>query len=230
MLCPKHPLLAIYCCPLSGKSCQSRWLRLWRRVPRKTAFPWWKPETVPDALCTFFTSGSLNQNLICNAFWFFFCSQRKPDFRLGSKTGSIHVLKMLTTITILSQIKGHLVFSLSSIRSRTRKFSLRPANFLLHTILFANSAHSILEQIQIGLDLRLLRRIFFSRWNTQIQLKITFSLVPKLEMQCRTAYKNLARLTTTTIFPPARAPGKLSERTQRCVSSSSFVVAGNGWW
>lgn len=161
MLCPKHPLLAIYCCPLSGKSCQSRWLRLWRRVPRKTAFPWWKPETVPDALCTFFTSGSLNQNLICNAFWFFFCSQRKPDFRLGSKTGSIHVLKMLTTITILSQIKGHLIFSLSSIRSRTRKFSLRPANFLLHTILFANSAHSILEQIQIGLDLRLLRRIFF---------------------------------------------------------------------
>lgn len=93
MLCPKHPLLAIYCCPLSGKSCQSRWLRLWRRVPRKTAFPWWKPETVPDALCTFFTSGSLNQNLICNAFWFFFALSENLIFALVAKLVRFTYLK-----------------------------------------------------------------------------------------------------------------------------------------
>lgn len=103
----------------------ANWLRLWCRVLRKTAFPWWKPETVPDALCTSSSSSHFD-----------FCTIRKPDFRLGSKTGSTHIF-LLTIITILPHIKVHLIFSLFRHTAEPENFRFAQQNYLQHTILFA---------------------------------------------------------------------------------------------
>lgn len=109
-----------------------------------------------------------------DAFWFFFAQHENLIFALEAKLVRITHFGW-PPLLFYHKSKDISVF-FSSTRNRTRKFSLRPANFLLHIKLWVHYAQSILERVPTGLDLRLLRWIFFPVGIPKFSLKSLFHL------------------------------------------------------